>query len=248
MIEDKTEAMITTVYPVANGNGASYIAMNLAYETREKNPHAKIAVVDFDFTSPFLGESFTDDNVHGIDNLIDKINGNFLDAELFQENMIPLRNDIALLKGTQMGRFNIVKQEHLTVIIEFLKELYDYVFIATNAEATDGGTPVGLFSAKNILIVGRYNYKNEQLANKAVQAISSLTSGADIGIVYNFYHSQNGIDFSERFSQWRVFGTIPYLPETVDNQNLTGKGLNIIKKKKDATQELYDTILSDFNI
>ena len=251
----KNEAIITTVYPVVNGNGANYIAMNLAYAAKEKDPHAKIAVVDFDFNHPYLGLALQDDRYHGIDNLIDKINGGFLDEDLFTENMVMLKEDIYLLKGTKMGRFqSVVRQEHLQDIVAHLKKLYDYVFIATNAEATDGGTPVGLFSANNILILGRYNQANKAMAQKASNNITAMAGPADIGILYNFYDGQNGISLNEEFGQWLVFGTVPYQSETVDNINLYDRGLSLSKlgggKRTKGTnvQETYANVLEAFHI
>lgn len=244
------KGILTTVYPVVNGNGANYIAMNLAYAAREIHEHAKIAVVDFDFSNPYLGIGMHDDIIHGIDNLIDKINGDFLDAELFEENMITLKDDIKLLRGTQMGRFyNMVRQEHLEAIIVLLKQRYDYVFIAANAEATDGGTAMALFHANNILLLGRYNYKNYFMASKAVKNLEALSGSAQIGVVYNMFNGQNSIDFGENFSEWTVHGTIPYLPDTIDNGNLSGRGLQIVKRsKRDETKETYQNVLTAFGV
>lgn len=245
-LNEETEGNIITVYPVSGGNGANYIAVNLAYALREKDPYKKIAIVDFDFANPYMATSMTTDDVHGLDNLIDKINGNFLNEEMFEENMIHLKEDIHLLKGTKMGRFNLVKQEHLKQITDHLRALYDVVFIATSHSATDGGTAVGLYSADHLLVVGRYNSKNAVLAQKAMEAIQTYSSTSDVALVYNYYTNQNGIDFSEVFGQWSTLGTIPYLPDTVDNQDVGGKGLSPIRRKKNASQEVYEQILDAF--
>lgn len=252
MMLDATEkqGILTTVYPVVNGNGANYIAMNLAYAAREIHEHAKIAVVDFDFSNPYLGIGMHDDRIHGIDNLIDKLNGDFLDVELFEENMITLKEDIKLLRGTQMGRFyNMVRQEHLEAIIALLKQRYDYIFIAANADATDGGTSMALFHADNIVVLGRYNYKNYFMAQKTVQNLDALSGSAQVGVLYNLFNGQNSLDFSEHFSEWTVFGTVPYLPDTIDNGNLTGRGLQIVKRsKRDEAKETYLNVLTAFGV
>lgn len=246
LLEEKKEGKVITLYPVAGGNGVSYTAVNLAYALRERDPYTRIALVDFDFNNPYLGVSLTTDNVHGIDNLVDKINGNFLDEDMFKENMITLRDNIDLLKGTQLGQFNLVKQEHLTTIVEFLREAYDFIFITTNHSAADAGTSVALYVADHILVVGRYNTTNALLAQKAVDAIRNYGGRGDVGVLYNMYYNQNGIDFSEVFEGWTVYGTIPYLQDTVDNQHLSGKTLGSLKKRKNPTQEVYDSILDAF--
>lgn len=243
-----TEGKIITIFPVAGGNGASYTAVNLAYALREKDPYKKIAIADFDFAHPFLGAGLTADTVHGIDNLVDKLNGDFLDNELFMENMIKLRENIDLLRGTQLGRFNLVKQDHLKKISEFLKEEYDVVIIVTNHAVTDGGTAVGLYVADHTLVIGRYNAANALLAQKTVDAVRTYGGKGDVGVLYNFYQNQNGIDFSEVFEDWPIFGTLPYLPDTVDNQHLISKGLSPMKKRKNATQDVYEQIIQAFAI
>lgn len=245
-LENTQEPKIITIHPVAGGNGANYVAINLAYAIREKDPYKKIAIADFDFTNPYLGAGLTSDTIHGIDNLVDKLNGEFLDKELFQENMIKLRENVDLLRGTQLGRFNLVKQDHLKSISEFLKELYDVTIIVTNHSPTDGGTAVGLYVADHTLIVGRYNTANALLAQKTVDTIRTYGGKGDVGVLYNFYQNQNGIDFSEVFEHWPVLGTLQYLPDTVDNQHLVAKGLSPMKKRKTATQDVYDQIITAF--
>jgi len=245
-IEEKKDSKIITVYPASGGNGANYIATNLAYALRERDPYTRIAIVDFDFANPHLGLSLTNDDIHGIDNLVDKINGDFLDKELFKENMIKLKDNIDLLRGTQLGQFNLVKQSHLRTITEFLKETYDVVFIATSSETTDPGTAVGLYVADHTLVVSRYNAANAIHATKTFDAIRTYGGQGDVGVIYNFYHNQNGLDFSDVYKDWPVFGTIPYLPDTVDNNNLSGNALVSVKKKKNPAQAVYEEVLKAF--
>lgn len=237
------QGQIVTVYPVAGGNGASYTALNLAYAMREKDPYASIAVVDFDFTNPYMGIALTTDNVHGIDNLVDKINGDFLDDEQFKENMIVLKDDVHLLKGSQLGHFDLVKQDHLTIMVDYLKTLYDVTFIATNFSASDIGTPVGLYVADQILLLGRYTSANAVLSQRAVETIRNYAGHGEVSILYNMYHNQNGIDFSEVFEGWPVLGTIPYVGDTVDNDHLSGKSLGGLVKRRNPSEEVYQEVL-----
>lgn len=252
MIEERERsAVITTVYPVVNGNGANYVALNLAYAVRAQDQYSQIAVVDFDFENPYLGVGLHGDTTHGIDNLIDKLNGRFLDNQLFKENMIELKENIHLLQGTKMGRFkNLVRQEHIEQILEFLRKNYEYVFITTNASPSDGGTPVSLFNADNLLVVGRHTNKNEILAEKASRTIENYSKAKNMGLIYNLYSGTNDRDFSTYFSHLQVFGTIPYLPDTVDGDNLVGRGLQILRRNKrdDASTATYANIMAAFGL
>lgn len=245
-ISQKNEGRIITVHPVTGGNGANYIAVNLAYALREKDPYTRIAIVDFDFTNPHLALSLTTDNVHGIDNLVDKINGRFLDTDMFKENMITLKEEIHLLKGTQLGRFNLVKQTHLKEIVTYLRALYDVVIISTSHDVSDGGTVTALNEADNILVVARYNEVNALVAEKTVENVQTYQSESEVGVVYNYYHNENGLDFTEVFDEFETFGNIPYLNETVDNQHLSGNVLSGLKRRKNTTQEVYHEILTSF--
>ena len=71
-MEDK--AKVITVYPIVTGNGAKFITTNLANTLKEEYPDKKIALVDFDLKHPYLAHTLSEfDEVHGIDNLIEKI-------------------------------------------------------------------------------------------------------------------------------------------------------------------------------
>ena len=126
--------------PVMVGNGSKYIATNLAHYTKKLYPDKKVALVDFDFINPYLAEKLSlHDNIHGIDNLTDKIDGNFLDNHLFTENMVKLKNGVELLKGTKLTHnLDLIKKHHIEKILELLRSLYDFVFIAVSNKVTSG--------------------------------------------------------------------------------------------------------------
>lgn len=246
---ENTNCVVTTVLPIVNGNGANYLAMNLAFACKEKNANAQVAVVDFDFLSPFLGAGMHDDKIHGIDNLIDKINGDFLTDELFEQNMIRLKAGIFLLRGTQMGSFRqVVRPQHLEAIMRHLKRQYDYVFIAVNASHLDGGAVTGIFEADNILVLGRYNKANELRAKDTAEIVKSISNNPNVGVVYNFYNGQKKIHMPQEFSKWAVIGLVEYQETTIDNVNLLARGLSIAPKKVIDTKEIFNNILEAFQI
>ena len=132
--------------PIVIGNGSKYIATNLSHYTKILYPTKKVALVDFDFKNPYLAERLSlHDTIHSIDNLIDKIDGNFLNETLFFENMIKLKNGVDLLKGTKITHnVKLIQKNHIEKIISILKNNYDYVFMTVSNEVL-AGTVYGLF-------------------------------------------------------------------------------------------------------
>lgn len=247
------ESQITTIYPIAGGNGAAYMTLQLAYALREVEKHKKIAVVDFDFNSPVLGEGLHEDDVHGIDMLVDKMNGNLLTNSSFLENMIKLKKEIHLLRGSQLShRFPFVSKEHLDGIVALLKEEYDYIFIATGDNASDGAVPTALFHADHLLVVGRYTQKNKWRLKEAVNCVSTYAQTQDVAVAYNMYEDQNKLDFSKQLpSHWKVAGIVPYNPLSIDSKNVVSSGgfpLGKGKKSEGAKETLGELIQQYFQL
>lgn len=242
------KALITAVYPVVNGNGANYIAMNLAFQTKEKHPNKKVALLDFDFANPNLGVALIEDEVHGIDNLMDKLYGNVLTDELFLDNMIQIKDGIDLLRGSKMGHFqNFIAQSHLDLIVEKLGAHYDYVFISCSASHLDSGTPTALFKADRLAVVARHNFINEVQTRKTVQIIQEMYNKENVKVMYNFYAGQSKAEVSADFAKWEVIGLIPHQPETIDNLDLVKTQFVRNKKSKDV-KAVYGKILEKMDI
>lgn len=197
----KNEAIITTVYPVVNGNGANYIAMNLAYAAKKKDPHAKIAVVDFGFQPSLLGFQFVQDECyHGIDNLIDKINGGFLDEDLFTENMVMLKEDILSLERHQNGPIPKRCSPRTSSGNCRLPEKAVRLRLYRNQCGSDRRR-----YARRIVLSEQHPdsrpLQSSEQSNGANMSnnITAMAGPADIGILYNFYDGQNGISLNEEF-------------------------------------------------
>lgn len=240
---------ITTIYPIAGGNGSAFTTIQLARALREKEKYAKIAVVDFDFASPVLGEGLHDDDAHGIDMLVDKINGDILTTDSFLENMVELKNDIHLLRGTKLGhRFPFVGQEHLEPIIKFLREEYDYVFIATSDEITDGGTGTALYHADTVVVVGRYTQKNQYKIKDAISAVENYVVTKNIALIYNQYNDQNKLEFSNSLpDHWDFCGTVPFDNGAIDNHQSIAGGFSFGRgKEAELAKETYNEIFGKF--
>lgn len=241
-------AKIILCYPVITGNGAKYTATNLAVAYKEKFSNAKVALVDFDFKNPYLALSMTDhDKVHGIDNLIDKIDAESLTKELFKENMVTVK-DIDVLKGTKLiGRDHLLTKNHITTIIDFLKELYDYVIIAVSPNVDNSGTVYGIAEADEILLIIKNNLSNYMRLPQAMNILDAYKSTKeDPKVIYNAYTQNNRVSFNQLFDEYylKVIGIVPIIPETVDNNNYAGFSSKLqIGKSKNDELSCYDDIV-----
>ena len=227
--------------PVMVGNGSKYIATNLAHYTKKLYPDKKVALVDFDFINPYLAEKLSlHDNIHGIDNLTDKIDGNFLDNHLFIENMVKLKNGVELLKGTKLTHnLDLIKKHHIEKILELLRSLYDFVFIAVSNKVTSG-TVYGLFEADEIVLVAKNNYSNYREINKTLKLISNYKNNkSNIHLVVNQYTEISEVNFSEfvKDNVIKEIELVPYNEATFDNSNIEKsiiQSMSFFNKKKDS--------------
>lgn len=246
-------AKIVTFFPVVQGVGCKYTATGFAYILTQMNPKAKVALVDFDFKNPYLAANISNqDKVHGIDNLISKIDGNFLTNELFKENMIRLPEVFDLLKGTELiGRDHLITKRHIDKIIEFLRMNYDYVIIAVAPSADNAGTVYGLYEADEIIMVTRINQACYTNLPKAVNTINSYKKSAKrIKLVYNMYTDNYHIDFTQitMDNNLEVIAGLPYDEATIDNHNINtgiqGKITNkIAVKYNEMLKRMATTII-----
>lgn len=234
---------------IMTGNGSKYIATNLANAMKKKEPKKNICLVDFNFRYPYLAERLAlHDSVHGIDNLIDKIDGNFLEEHLFKENMIPLKNGIDLLKGTKMSYDSkLITREHIEKIMELLKSNYDYIFIATYNQAILG-TVLSLFEADHIILVGQNNYSSFREAKRAFRLVDNYKGNqADLHLIINQYNERSEVDFSEYVTEYHVKDVelVPFQEETFDHKDLD-KNLIFSKIFKSKKKDVFDILIDKY--
>lgn len=248
-------ARIITFYPVVQGVGCKYTATGFAFMITQMNPKARVALVDFDFKNPYLAENLSNqDKVHGIDNLISKIDGNFLTNELFKENMIKIPGIFDLLKGTELvGRDHLITKKHIDKIIEFLQMNYDYIIIAVSPNPDNAGTVYGLYNADDIVMVTRINHACYLNLSKATDIVMQYARGPKrINLIYNMYTENYHIQFSQAIidNNLVVIGALPYDESTIDNHNivpgLQGKIANrIAVKYNEMLKALVQKLLED---
>lgn len=232
----ENKAKMIAIYPIVAGNGAKFIGTNIAHSLKVANPTKKVALVDFNLKQPFLAHALsTHDEIHGIDNLIDKIDGKHLTNELFIENMVMLKNNVEVLKGTKMfGKHKVFTEKHMKSIIEHLRNIYDYVIMVVSPEADNAGTVYGLHEADSVIMVGRNNVANAKLASRGLAIVNQYKRTTEpVQLIYNL-HTSNSTHLSEfvKDSNLNVLGLIEYDESAIDNLDLNGgQGVKFFKSK-----------------
>lgn len=245
------QANVIVFYPATQGVGGKYVATNVAHTIKEQYPEKEVALVDFDFRAPFLAGYLTDnDKVHGVDNLIEKIDGGFLDETLFKENMVTL-NGIDVLKGTKLGKNHyFIEQKHVEEILRFLRRLYDVVLVSVSSDTDNAGTTTALFNADEVVLVSRNDFTCYSVFESAMDIINFYKKDeVEVKFVYNQFDESSNLDFNGHVGKngLSVIGVIPFSSSTIDNRDLKGKVLGgLIKRKKQETP--FDEVLKGLNL
>lgn len=231
------QAKVIVFYPVTQGVGGKYVATNVAHNLKEQQPEKKVALVDFDFRAPYLAGYLTDnDKVHGVDNLIEKIDGGFLDEEMFRENMVTL-NGIDVLKGTKLGKNHyFITQRHVEEILHLLRTMYDVILVSVSSDSDNAATTSALFDADEVVVVSRNDFTCYSGFDGAMDIVNFYKQeDAPLKFVYNQFFESSNLDFNPLMSTYglKVIGVVPFAPETIDNRDLKGKVFgNLMKRKK----------------
>lgn len=245
------EKKLIVFYPVVQGSGGKYVATNVAHAIKESHPDKNIALVDFDFKAPFLAGYLTDnDKVHGIDNLIEKIDGGFLDVELFKENMVSL-NGIDVLKGSRLGKNHyFIENKHIEAIISLLKKIYDVVVVSVSSDTDNSGTTASLFHSDEVVLVSRNDFTCYSLVDGAMDVINFYKKeDVPVRFVYNQFDESSNLDFNLSLSNYglNVIGVVPFNPSTIDNRDLKEKTFSgLIKRKKQETP--FDEVVKGLSL
>lgn len=212
---------------VVQGNGAKYVATNLACELKQREKNARILLVDFDFDNPFLAYSFVQhDDIHGLDNLINNISSQGIDDELFMENIIKTKINVDVLKGTNfIEKPKKFTAEQINIILEKSLKLYDYVYVVVNAKANNAGTIYSLMKADKVLLVLRNNYANLERVDRVLKLVNQYYPKKGISVVYNFKNLNSKLNINKKFDDLdtEILGVLDYEEKGIDNLNLEKK-------------------------
>lgn len=219
------EGKVFVISSVVQGNGAKYVAMNLAFEMQKKYKDKKVLLVDFDFENPFLAHEYVkNDEVHGIDNLVNSINSEGLTEELFEENIINTSLNVDVLRGTKfIDKQKQFTKEQIETVIEFSKKMYDYVYIVVNGRSNNAGTVYGLLNADEVILVVKNNYSNLLKIERVYKMVSQYYKKQnEINILFNFKNLNAKSDINAKLEGYKVkvVGILEYDEKSIDNLNL----------------------------
>lgn len=248
---DTMEPKIIVCYPIIAGNGGKHVSTMLAHKYKEIYPNKKVALVDFDFHHPHFIERFiSGTSRHGIDNLLDHIDGDNLPNHVFLENMITLKTGVDYLKGTELGDKHIfICKNHIQNILKHLRNSYDKVFISTASAFDNAGTIYGINGADEVLLITKNNYSNLRKIEEVYPEIMRFYFHEHpIKIVINQYNNVSGFNLGNFISKNPVegIGIIPHQIETCDAGHLMKNKLinvNVGMKRKRAERDYYKEIL-----
>lgn len=243
--------LLISCYPVLQGNGAKYTATNLAHEIKMYNRDLSVALVDLDFKVPYLaGYLSGHDEVHTIDNLIEKIDGGFLSEDDIKTNMVELKNGVELLKGTKLAKtYYFIKQEHIHQILVLLKRMYDVVVVAVSHGNDSLSAMVSFLFADHILMIARNDFSNYRVLKSQIRFVKNYAENEDaVKLIFNMYDESSNLDFQPILSETNVplVAWVPYDPSTINNRHIDGgmvTGRFFRKKEQTPYDELIVRLL-----
>lgn len=232
--------------PIVSGNGSKYLTTALANSYKELNKSKRVAIVDFDVKNPYLANALTNDEVHGIDTLIDKIDGDILSENLFMENMIKLKNDVDLLKGTKFfNSYEVFEKKHAEKILSMLDSIYDVVFISLSSDFDNYLSACALVKADSVLMVARDNQSSLKSFERMAEIVRNYSNG-DLKTVINMYTGNSKVDISQTSKKVgiEIAGTVEYDENTIDNVNIGGTIVGGLFRNKKKNEDNLKEILT----
>jgi MinD-like ATPase involved in chromosome partitioning or flagellar assembly len=252
---------------IVQGNGSKYATVNIAYELLkilEKKEKNKILLIDFDIECPTLGMSLylkskksdLQELKSGIDDIVEKINLNILNQEIFLDTCtnidIGLRTNIPLyiLKGTNViGKYKAFTKEVVEKIISYAKNSFDYVFVVSNNKSNNAGLIFSLNESNEIIILAKNNYSNIENFDKTMSLFNQYKNkDSKISILYN-YGSNPKCDIGAKVLNYEIssLGILEYNDKDVDNLNLTQKSIFYDGPNKEIFKKIAKSIYINYN-
>ncbi|AMN31012.1 AAA family ATPase [Clostridium perfringens] len=245
---------IITVLSTTHGVGAKYITTNMSNYHKQMDDDKKILMIDFDFECPYLAGTLNlNDDIHCIDNFIEFIDGEILTDEIFLANIVHLKNNVDLIKGTKLvGHKKVFKTNHIETILEFAKKHYDFIYVVVSPDSSNAGAVVTLFNTDNVLIVSKNNYPSLMNLENVIGLVRNFAPKyIKLNFLYNQFYEESKIDFSDiiGMNDLNVIGAIPYNESTIDNMDIKDGESSLKKildrwKKNNPQKDLYTDIIN----
>ncbi|MBP1308695.1 MinD-like ATPase involved in chromosome partitioning or flagellar assembly [Paenibacillus sp. 1182] len=224
---------VYAIMSVVQGNGAKYVATNLAKSLRrngKKEMFKKVLLIDFDFENPCLAYEFVkEDDTHGIDNLLAHLNSSGLNESVFSENVIRTSLDVDVLRGTHfIGKVKRFSSLQIESILEVARKLYEVVIVVISPKANNAGTVYTLFEADQVILVLRNNHANLLKVDGVLRVVNQYhkTEHPTL-VIYNMKNMLSKVDVNDKLKDslldLKVVGVLEYDDQSTDNLDLQKK-------------------------
>lgn len=243
-----------TVTPLLQGNGAKFVGTNLAHAIRSNDKDKKIALIDFDFDSPFLAKEILKNeknaSLKGMDNIYAKLHSGTLSKELFFDNMVSV-NNIDILQGVnRFGLGNKYSHSDIQEILDIISDSYDFAIIVTGNNFSYASTVLSLYHSHELFVVVRENLSNEFAFKQQMEIIKSyIDDNKEVNIIYNYVTSNIHVEKLGNLineSNLNIVGQLEFDSSSVDNVDLVGKRKIFNMKSKNT--DVFNNICKTFNM
>lgn len=218
--------MITAITSNVPGNGAKFVATNLAVASNVLNKEKKVLLIDFDLNNPTLGRLFYEGNKKDSFNIIidELLKKGTTSVECLKEAIYSTEKGFDILIGRNVDEidyYNDIPLEGYENLFNMLDNIYDYIFVVINKEPDNIVTVATLANVNNVVIVGRNNYSNLIAINRTMKIIRTYTNNAMIYYLTNMFEdNKNSLSKTKELKNVKILGNIKYGYSAVDNRNL----------------------------
>ena len=244
-INKRGDSVIYTFWSVNGGVGKTTLASNVALKTAIKYPEAKIALLDFNLFNPDI------DLYMGIPNkdlkhMLDFFLKNEINFENISKYMLEYKEqkNLKILTGLyDINFFDKLNAEHFSLLLEYLKKMFDYIFIDIDSSLNIDATFISICNSDKLLIVGEPQYTTIRNINRYKQEVLQKMGikNEDIEIIINKYESF--LISKSEFSH--VFGNnIFYIQKSNLIKQSTNNGVPFVLSKNKKLRKTIETIES----
>jgi len=194
--------MIYTFWSVNGGVGKTTLAVNTALKTAIMYPESKVILLDFNLFNPDI------DLYLGINKELKYT------LEFFVKNQINFKNiskylieykrqkNLKIMPGLyDINFFDKLNSEHFLTLLEYLKKMFDYIFIDINSSLNIDASFVSINSCDKLLIVGKSQHASIRNINRyKSKVLQKMGIENKIEIIIN--------NFRTRFDKDRIFNAL----------------------------------------
>lgn len=248
---------VLAVMSVVPGNGAKFVASNLAYLFAEDvEEDEKIVLLDFDFNYPYLAKGIVDgeSDERTIDDLFPLLTENLEENVQILKDLVVETNvlNVDLIKGTKYaGLTKFIQPEQIQWTIEAASKIYEKVIVVISPSVSNVGTLYSLMKAEQLVLVARQNHSNVEQVYDVMRIVRQYsTLNEPVKVVYNYDSTVLDIDFSEAFERSlvpvEVVGVLSFDAAAIDNNDLIERKRSFFQSKsvnRRNFSEIYESLL-----